>query len=249
MFAKSVIALSALAGAAYAATNETVTVSALQVTSIVDDDGVGAGANTYTFYTGDGSTAAGWPALDDWVSFEDMFTANQELMTSGCGQYDVADDTTSEIDEIRSAINEVALATYVDHRFILAIIMQESTGCVRVPTSSYSVPNPGLMQDHDGSHSCNSDGTVQDPCPDSEIEGMISEGTAGTESGDGLANCINEAGVSTVEAYYRAARIYNSGSVASSGDLGVGAGTPCYASDVANRLTGWTTAERTCTLD
>jgi hypothetical protein len=66
MFAKSVVALSALAGAAYAATGETVTVTALQVTSIVADDGIGAGSNTYKFYSGDGSTADGWPALDDW---------------------------------------------------------------------------------------------------------------------------------------------------------------------------------------
>jgi hypothetical protein len=71
---------------------------------------------------------------------------------------------------------------------------------------------------------------------------------AGTETGDGLANCLNEANATGAQAFYRAARIYNSGSVSTSGDLGVGVGTPCYASDIANRLTGWVSAASSCTL-
>ncbi len=50
-------------------------------------------------------------------------------------------------------------------------------------------------------------------------------------------------------AFYRAARIYNSGSIDASGDLGAGVATHCYASDVANRLMGWTGNGSTCTLD
>jgi hypothetical protein len=98
-------------------------------------------------------------------------------MLVGCGQYGVADDSSDEIDDIKTAIEAVAAETFVDHRFILAVIMQESTGCVRAPSSIGSVTNPGLMQDHDGSSTCNSGGTVQNPCPESEIEGMISEGS------------------------------------------------------------------------
>jgi len=49
--------------------------------------------------------------------------------------------------------------------------------------------------------------------------------------------------------YYRAARAYNSGAVNPSGDLGKGCCTHCYASDVANRLTGWVTGDNQCTLD
>lgn len=45
--------------------------------------------------------------------------------------------------------------------------------------------------------------------------------------------------VDDVSRYYRAARVYNSGSVDPSGDLGRGVATHCYASDVANRLRGW----------
>ena len=44
----------------------------LAVTTINDDDGVGAGTTTYTYYTGDGSTTDGWPAVDDWASFSNL---------------------------------------------------------------------------------------------------------------------------------------------------------------------------------
>lgn len=70
--------------------------------------------------------------------------------------------------------------------------------------------------------------------------------------------------------YYRAARMYNSGVVDPSGDLGNGCCTHCYgtsgqisrscfdvlltmllptASDIANRLRGWVDAPSLCTLD
>jgi len=55
-------------------------------------------------------------------------------------------------------------------------------------------------------------------------------------------------GVTGAQAFYYAARIYNSGSIPDSTDLGNADGaTACYVSDVANRLTGWVTADSTCT--
>nr|POE48309.1 hypothetical protein CFP56_75859 [Quercus suber] len=42
------------------------------VTVINDNDGIGGGSNTLNPYSGDGSAAAGWPSLSDWVSFGDM---------------------------------------------------------------------------------------------------------------------------------------------------------------------------------
>ena len=172
-------------------------------------------------------------------------------MTGSCSQYGEANDSDDEINDIYNAIESVAATTEVDHRFILAVILQESGGCVRAPTSNYGVRNPGLMQDHDGTNTCNSDvtGEVQNPCPQSEITGMVSDGTAGTASGDGLAQNINESGASDVTAFYIAARLYNSGSVDSSGDLCKGIATHCYSSDIANRLTGWVTAPHGCSLD
>ena len=53
-------------------------------------------------------------------------------------------------------------------------------------------------------------------------------------------------GVDDVGRYYRAARVYNSGSVDGSGDLGQGVATHCYASDVANRLRGWSLGGHGC---
>jgi hypothetical protein len=73
MRAVAALSAAALVGAAYATTGETVTVSSLQVTAVNADDGVGAGADLYTYYTGDGSTGAGWPAQSNWVSFSDMY--------------------------------------------------------------------------------------------------------------------------------------------------------------------------------
>lgn len=140
-------------------------------------------------------------------------------------------------------------ATGVDHRLILAVIMQESHGCVRVNTSNFGVRNPGLMQDHNGAATCNDNNFVQNPCPSATIYQMISEGTAGTNDGDGLANCINESGRNDVSAYYRAARIYNSGSIFSTGNLQDGFATHCYSSDIANRLTGWVNAANQCNCD
>jgi len=129
--------------------------------------------------------------------------------------------------------------------------MQESGGCVRAPTSDYGVPNPGMMQDHNGTATCNNGtrGGVQNPCPRDMIKRMIQDGTGGTDWGDGLAQCINDAETDDVSAFYRAARIYNSGSIDESGNLEDGIATHCYASDIANRLTGWVTYEHDCTLD
>ena len=59
---------------------------------------------------------------------------------------------------------------------------------------------------------------------------------------------MQQAGSTDVSQYYKAARIYNSGSVTDN-DLGAGVATHCYAADVANRLTGWVTSTCLCTLD
>lgn len=40
--------------------------------TINNQDGIGAGSNSYNWYSGDGTPGAGWPAQNQWVSFEDM---------------------------------------------------------------------------------------------------------------------------------------------------------------------------------
>lgn len=105
------------------------------------------------------------------------------------------------------------------------------------------------MQSHDGAGSCNRGGTVQNPCPESEILQMIQDGTEGTSSGDGLQQCLKETGVSDVSMYYKAARIYNGGLGGyNANNLGSGCCTLCYSSDVANRLMGWHVGNSGCTL-
>ena len=227
----------------------------LAVSKIEDDDGSGAGKDEYTMYKGDGSESAGWPSMKDWVSYGPMWKASAEYMKTSCAEFNVDNNSPEEISQIKSAIKSVALATKVDHRFILAIIMQESKGCVRIHTTKYAHRNPGLMQSHDGEATCNDDRThkISKPCPKETILKMIAEGTGGTKSGSGLAKLLNTAGGHNAQTYYRAARLYNSGDDAlqqqKSEALEKSIATPCYASDVANRLTGWIKAATKCHLN
>ena len=163
----------------------------------------------------------------------------------------VPNDSASEIADLKAAILNIGAAQSLDPRFILAIVMQESNGCVRVITTSYGVTNPGLMQSHNGSGSCNRNGVVQTPCPQSEIQQMVQDGTAGTDSGDGLVGCIADTGIAAgdVSRFYAGARIYNGGvGVYNKDDLGSGCCTLCYSSDVANRLVGWSSGASGCHL-
>jgi LysM repeat protein len=167
-------------------------------------------------------------------------------MQASCTQWGVPNNTPDEINQIGDSIQSVAGETGVDARFILAVVMQESGGCVRAPTSNYGVRNPGLMQSHNGVGSCNDNGQVQQPCPAVAITQMIRDGTAGTSSGDGLSQLLAQAGNGNDGKYYLAARMYNSGSVAPSGNLNDGIATKCYVNDVANRLCGWTHSPEGC---
>lgn len=207
-------------------------------------------ADSYKFYTGDGSAKAGWPSTNAWGSFDQLWNANLPLMRRSCGFNNWgADNSAAEIDGIKNAINSVSGQTGVDKRFILAIVMQESKGCVRVPTTvspDGRVHNPGLMQTHNGSGSCEK----RNPCPNSEITQMIKDGAAGTSSGDGLQQTLAKAkkdtGDGSSRMYYAGARIYNSGSATYSNLNDGRKATNCYSNDVANRLTGWTNAQSQC---
>lgn len=203
----------------------------------------------YVFYKGDGTEAMGWPSQNDWVSFEEMWNFNLPIMSQSCSAWNVPNNSDDENNAIKDAINQVSAASGVDPRFILAIIMQESNGCVRVITTVWSFANPGLMQTNQGKGSCNEGGNVQTPCPSSEILQMVQDGTLGTATGDGLKQTISESGASDVSMYYKGARIYNGGLGGwVKTDLGQGCCTKCYASDVANRLRGWHSGPTGCTL-
>jgi hypothetical protein len=198
-------------------------------------------------YKGDGSTNAGWPDQNEWLSFDDMWDANQKILKSSCSSaFSQIDNSDEELDDIKSSIEDVSSSTGVDKTFILAIMLQESNGCVRVQTTSYSHANPGLFQSHEGSGSCNDGSNVQNPCPKSQIHQMIEDGVAGTAAGDGLKQLLEAAKADGVQKFYQAARMYNSGSLDQSGNLGLGVATHCYSSDIANRLTGWSAGVSKC---
>jgi hypothetical protein len=124
--------------------------------------------DSYTLYTGDGSAGAGWPSQGAWLDFETLFSNNQGLISQSCSQFGQANNSDEETQEVHDAILSLAGSTGVDARFILAVVMQESKGCVRAPTTNWGVRNPGLMQDHNGSGTCNENG-VQNPCPSWEV--------------------------------------------------------------------------------
>ncbi|KAG9694167.1 carbohydrate-binding module family 50 protein, partial [Aureobasidium melanogenum] len=243
----STAAASSIAASSPAASTATI---ATQTSNSGSSSSTSVASTAYKMYTGNGTVAAGWPSQSQWMDFDSMFTANIPIMQQSCANNGWgANNSPTEIADIKAAITKVSAASGVDPRFILAIVMQESNGCVRVVTTSWSVQNPGLMQDHAGSGTCNSGGVIQNPCPASEIEQMIVDGTEGTVSGDGLVQCLKETDVTDVSMYYRAARIYNGGLGGyHADDLGTGCCTLCYASDVANRLTGWSSGLSGCTL-
>ena len=118
------------------------------------------------------------------------------------------------------------------------------------------------MQSFNGSGSCNlndgalgiagtSSANVQTPCPPSEINQMILDGTNGTIWGPGLVQ--NQQNVAEVKPqytgaaqYYWTSKVYNGGntSLASETALEDGCCTASYVSDIANRLVGWTNYQR-----
>ncbi|KAF7559745.1 hypothetical protein G7046_g4410 [Stylonectria norvegica] len=204
-------------------------------------------SDSYTFYTGNGSGGSGWPTLAKWGTFDELWNTNQNILQNSCvwNNYG-ANNSPQEIADIRTAILQVSSEAQVGPRFMLAIVLQESKGCVRAPTRNNGVVNPGLMQSHNGSGSC----AGVNPCPFNSILQMIRDGTAGTSSGDGLKQTLAKTAPTTGSGsernYFAAARMYNSGSV-DYNNLNNGLGsTPCYSTDVANRLTGWTLAASQC---
>ena len=198
----------------------------------------GAGSTVYTFYKGDGSVGAGWPDKSAWVSdFDTMFNSNKDEMAQACVNLKSGDnDSDAELGGIHEAISSISGTSGVDARFILAIVMQESKGCVRIKTTvapDGSVKNPGLMQTFNGTGTC----AGVTPCPQAEINQMITDGATGRQ---GLKDTLAAAPAkNSAQGFYQAARFYNSGLTSGSSDLGAPGATRCYASDVANRLTGW----------
>jgi hypothetical protein len=216
--------------------------------------GGGAGlGNKYTFYQGDGSVDSGWPGEDKWVGdFDTMWAANQKSINC-IPEWGVEQNSAQENADMKSAIESVAASSGVDARYIFAIVLQESNGCVRVHATSNPFLNPGLMQTAGGAGKCNTGlnhpENVLNPCPSNMINAMIRDGVYGSASQpeNGFLPLMKSKGGVNIKNYYIAAKMYNSGVNSDLVSLSVSAsGTACYASDIANRLTGWTGGGSTC---
>jgi hypothetical protein len=107
-----------------------------------------------------------------------MWKNNQAILGESCSQFGQQNNSPQEINNLQLAIQQVAQETKVDNRFILSIILQESKGCVRAPTTNYGVNNPGLMQDHDGAATC----FGVSPCPAATIYQMVRDGSKSSNS-------------------------------------------------------------------
>lgn len=77
--------------------------------------------------------------------------ANQQQLNDSCDTWEVARNSPEELSAIEESILDVANSTGVDSRFILAMIMQSSSGCVRAISTHSSYLASGLMQRYDTS--------------------------------------------------------------------------------------------------
>jgi len=201
-------------------------------------DGTGnGGSDVYNCYFG---SFEGFPASDKWIEFDDMWNQGLDVMFNSCenNPSTAPGDTGEQAGQIWNAIQQVSQASLVDHRFILAVIMQESKGCVNIITTGNpdGIDNPGIMQSAGGVSFVGNGASLD--AQQASINQMVIDGTQGTAFGDGLVQCINQYGD-----IYSAARCYNSGSVDESNLNFDDAGTSSYVMDIANRMTGWLLAE------
>ena len=215
----------------------------------------------YTEYDGDGSAADRWPKMSDWLSFQAQISNLQTVIGQNCPD-GVPSNSQAETTQLVNSILTVGAGTFLDPRWILATVMQESNGCVRVKTNLLNNPKTGVLQSYYGRTSCNHNGTLEIPCPAATIQQMIMNGAVAAVDGITLVSALNLAtGMFDFEpgqAFYRASRLYNSGpgslTPAMNGDLGraLDGASRCYSSDIANRLIGWTNGNggrSPCTLD
>ncbi|KAK5056744.1 hypothetical protein LTR84_012276 [Exophiala bonariae] len=235
--------------------NDIQVIEALAVHNLDQDEGAPL-QDVYSTFQGDGSLHSNWPAKSQWVSFNAMWNHVEPGLGRTCVG-GVQSNSEQETKDLKDAILTISAEFLIDPRFVLAVVLQESNGCVRVATTTPSneIRNPGVMQTSNGAGSCN-DGVEVSPCPQNEIYKMILDGVHGGDNN--LVKAINSASfvpglgpAEEAQAFYRAARTYNSGfsSFTDGADLAQNGAMECYSSDIGNRLLGWYSAEHTCWLN
>ena len=109
-------------------------------TSNLNDGSPIKAGSAYTCYSG---SADKFPDMDQWASFNDLWTFQVKNALSPIG------DTNQEIQAMQQAVVSVSKTAQVDPRVILAVILQESSGNVNVGCTNNGVENCGIMQSHD----------------------------------------------------------------------------------------------------
>lgn len=178
-------------------------------------------ANSYQCYSG---PATNFPAMSEWVKFDTMWTNAVQYALTPIG------DTPEEQNDIYNAILQVSQIAKVDPRVILGVILDESTGNVRVACTNNGVENCGLMQSYNGV-------SYDDIHKASSITQMIVDGTQGTSSGPGLVQLFNN--IETAGNVYEVLREYNSGNINYDNLSDAEGATAAYVSNIANYLKGW----------
>ncbi|ODH22087.1 hypothetical protein ACO22_05567 [Paracoccidioides brasiliensis] len=208
-------------------------------------------------------TGSQFPSIDQWLSFNELFELNKQIMLMFNSQ--------EEVSVIRRSIEEAAeasgldryLSNFPDPSYIswrqqhrgpstlrnkwkielttplslnnsrIILAVMMQESNGNVRTSAGDGVTPGIMQAL-GSPDCS--GSAWGKCDPSTIRNMVMAGVFGTGRTEGLAACFKRYG----HAYGPMLRCYNSGSVPDLSDLSkVKYGTPGYVSFVANRLEGF----------
>lgn len=132
------------------------------------------GAGPVIYYSG---PISNFPDPANWQKWSLMWARNSGVMR--------INDSPQEVAFIEQAISSVAGESGIDRRVILAMIMQESQGNVRVNTtySADGVRNAGLMQSPNGV-------LFDANNPQQSILQMVRDGVLGTPFGDGIVQLL-----------------------------------------------------------
>ena len=102
----------------------------------------GSGYTSHSNYTCYRGLASNFPPPSKWASFNNLFPFQKSNALLPIG------DSNAEAQAIYNAILSISKTAKVDARVILAVIIQESTGNVRVSCTFNGIQNCGIMQSY-----------------------------------------------------------------------------------------------------
>ncbi|KAF2192385.1 hypothetical protein K469DRAFT_800239 [Zopfia rhizophila CBS 207.26] len=202
--------------------------------------------NPSAVYSCSGPDVDDYPTKEEWLSFETLWEINEPEIT----KRNYGDEYNNYI---KKSIQDISMASKVDARIILALVMQESAGGVNIPCTGWDglTTDCGLMQIHGGAKYDAAD-------PAGSIHEMISDAIYGVSrpsenhpSGTpGYIQYFNAAqgDLSWIQGDYwqgnpfAAAHMYNAGGISSrylNTQEGGNKNSKVYANDIASRLLGW----------